>query len=150
MMTFAGKRTTEIWDEFERICAHLCQQHAAPPVPDSKDLTTQLISYTQENYHNPALSLTTLEEAFSISSSTVNKCFKNASGSTFYAFLTRIRMDHACSMLREGKIPIAEIARRCGYENEYSFRRTFQRTQGVKAQDYAATQRGAMQEEEST
>ena len=59
-------------------------------------------------------------------------------------------MEHACRMLLRGGISIAELARSCGYENEYSFRRTFQRTQGVKAQDYAATQRGAMQEEEST
>ena len=59
-------------------------------------------------------------------------------------------MEHACRMLIRGGVSISELARSCGYENEYSFRRTFQRTQGVKAQDYAATIQNSTSKEEET
>ena len=57
-------------------------------------------------------------------------------GQTFQACLIRFRMDRAKELVNDPKLRIADVARMVGYENESSFRRTFQRYTGCRVQDY--------------
>ena len=45
-------------------------------------------------------------------------------------------MDRAKELVNDPKLRIADVARMVGYENESSFRRTFQRYTGCRVQDY--------------
>ncbi|WP_437912978.1 AraC family transcriptional regulator [Sorangium sp. So ce302] len=55
--------------------------------------------------------------------------FRSTVGQTPLEYLTRIRMDRARGLLREG-VPIAEVAHRVGYDSAISFTRAFRRVTG--------------------
>ena len=49
-------------------------------------------------------------------------------------------MEKAKEYLRETEIPVAEVARKVGYENELSFKRAFVRYEGIKPREYRQNQ----------
>lgn len=51
--------------------------------------------------------------------------FGQVTGMTPFRYLAACRMDRAAKLLQETDLPIAEIAMRCGYRSERSFRATF-------------------------
>ena len=57
--------------------------------------------------------------------------FKNATGLTPYAYLTRVRMTRACTLLRDSDLTIGDIARSVGYDDPLHFSRMFRRMFGT-------------------
>jgi two-component system response regulator YesN len=53
------------------------------------------------------------------------KVFKQATGSTFLAYLTHVRLANACQLLRQMDLSVAEIAARVGFEDPAYFDRKF-------------------------
>lgn len=100
-------------------------------------LDQRIVEYIQQHFDQPDLSITTLQEAFGISSATtINKSIRKLTGQTFQACLIKCRLDRAKELMQDRSLKISTIARQVGYENEYSFRRSFQRYTGCKVQDY--------------
>ena len=124
----------DAWARIGEGAARLCQR-TGKTHPGEEPLGARMTAYVEAHCQEPDLSLSILEDWFHVSSSTVNKCFKEETGVTFLVYLTRLRIQRAKKLLGEGR-SIAETASLCGYENEYSFRRVFHRTVGVRAQDY--------------
>jgi AraC family transcriptional regulator len=56
--------------------------------------------------------------------------FRERTGSTPFAYLTRLRMDAARGMLSTSELPISEVAALCGYSNAGAFSSAFQRHVG--------------------
>ncbi|THF73002.1 helix-turn-helix domain-containing protein [Cohnella fermenti] len=92
--------------------------------------------YIERNFHNPDLSLTLLGEKFQMNTSSLSTLFKEEFGEKFVAYLCQVRMEHAKDMLRNGSLPINEIAGRVGYQHPMSFIRTFKKMVGVTPGDY--------------
>jgi AraC-like DNA-binding protein len=57
--------------------------------------------------------------------------FRQVTGTSWSAHLTRLRIDYACQLLRETTRSIVAIAFECGYEDMSSFYRAFKRQTGV-------------------
>ncbi len=57
--------------------------------------------------------------------------FRLATGTSWSAYLTRLRIDYACQLLREDARSIIAIAFECGYEDLSSFYRAFKRQTGL-------------------
>ncbi len=57
--------------------------------------------------------------------------FRAATGSSWSACLTRLRIDYACQLLRDTGRGITAIAFECGYEDLSSFYRAFKRRTGL-------------------
>jgi AraC family L-rhamnose operon regulatory protein RhaS len=53
--------------------------------------------------------------------------FREATGMSWSSYLTRLRIDYACQLLRETRRSVVSIAFECGYENLSSFYRAFKR-----------------------
>ena len=73
---------------------------------------------------------------FNMSANTVNKCIRQSAGMTFQAYLTHKRIALAKELLTEENCRISDVAARVGYDSEFSFRRAFYRTTGIKAQTW--------------
>jgi len=58
------------------------------------------------------------------------RLFRARAGCSPRAFVTRARLDHACTLLRESSAPIAAIARQAGYADPHFFSRHFARHHG--------------------
>lgn len=57
--------------------------------------------------------------------------FRLATGASWSAYLTRLRIDYACQLLRESSRSIVATAFECGYEDLSSFYRAFKRQKGL-------------------
>ncbi len=116
----------------QKLCSEIKQkkQEAASNVDRS------LVRYVDENVFDPDLSLNLLSDRFGVSNASISRIFKKAAGENFYNYITNKRMERAKELLNlRGYCP-SEIAGEVGYDNEYSFKRAFQRTFGMSPRDF--------------
>ena len=120
----------------ETLIEDLCIEASSNMEEKAKHLFDEMVMYVKENYSNPDLSLVDVSERFGISVTYVSKLFKRKTGINFYVFLESLRIDKACEMLKEGKVPIKDITTQVGYLNDATFRRAFKRKNGVSPSNY--------------
>jgi len=74
----------------------------------------------------------------------IRMLFKQKVGMTPLAFLTKIRIDHACLLLEMYKkqIPLTQIAEQCGYTDYIYFSKKFKKMMGVSPQKYIESSQG--------
>ena len=65
------------------------------------------------------------------------RVFREAAGLPFRQFCLKARMDAAARMLRKSKLPLKEIAERCGISDIYYFNRLFRARHGMPPGAYA-------------
>lgn len=100
----------------------------------------RLFDYLQQHY---ARKLTIRQAAgmVAMSDSRFMKFFKQATGTTFVSYLTRVRMAKACDLLRSTDLPVGEIAARVGVSDQGYFDRRFKQhfhtsPRGMRAQGF--------------
>ena len=64
------------------------------------------------------------------------KRFKTLAGQPMFDYLTALRMQHACQLLRETDLPLYDVASRVGYESDLAFTRTFKKRLGETPTSY--------------
>jgi len=79
------------------------------------------------------------------SRATFARRFRELVGEPPLVYLTRLRMDVAARLLRDGELPLAAIAERVGYASEFAFNRTFHRVRGVPPGRYREQAREALE-----
>ncbi|MCR5107126.1 MAG: helix-turn-helix domain-containing protein [Lachnospiraceae bacterium] len=62
--------------------------------------------------------------------------FKRETGDSLQEYLLRYRLGKACELLLTTELPIQEIARRVGYDNQMTFAKIFRRTFGLSPSAY--------------
>ncbi len=89
----------------------------------------EILSYINNNYRTARLS--ELAEKLGISVPYLSKNISEYFGKSFKELLVDRRIEHACELLRETDIPVGQIIRSMGYENESYFHREFKRRTGL-------------------
>lgn len=79
-----------------------------------------------------------LAEALGLSERTLNRRFRDLTHEPPQAFITRLRIEHARTLLETTSQPIKVIARSTGYEDESSFRKAFRKLTLMTPQAYRA------------
>ncbi len=100
------------------------------------DPEQKLIDYVKLHYNDSNLSLKELAQQFNTSVSAVSRSFKKSTGVNFLEYITKLRMEKAKKLILIEECSISDMFKMVGYENEYSFRRAFERYQGVRLQHY--------------
>ena len=77
-----------------------------------------------------------LSERLRVTSRTLNRRFKAATGETPLEFLQKARIERARQLLEQTKLGLDEVVHRVGYSDTSSFRRLFMREVGVSPFDY--------------
>ena len=98
------------------------------------DICQLLLQYIEQNYTQP-LQLQNLARDFGYDSAYLGKLLKQKTGFTFNAYLDHVRLQHACTLLQQGK-PIALIAQLCGYSSVEYFSQKFRKTFGCSPTQY--------------
>ena len=91
-------------------------------------------------FDDPDLTLETIANSLYISKSHLSRLFKSLIGESFSEYLRRVRMDHACRLLRETKLNMEEIVCRCGLRDMQSFYHNFQASMHVTPHQYRLSQ----------
>ena len=71
------------------------------------------------------------------------RAFRQRTGSTPHAFRMRARLDHACFLLAETRLPVADIAARLAYPDASVFSRQFRRVLAISPGRWRAAHAGA-------
>lgn len=108
--------------------------HPAPTISRHKEFLVQrILGILEERYMEPGLSAAEVGESMGISKRYLHALLASVD-TTFLDSLTRIRLDRAAGLLmdrRAGRLPIAEIAWRCGYPDPGYFARVFRKHFGL-------------------
>lgn len=98
----------------------------------------QILEYIRKNYATQ-LTITAMADAFHMSEKYFSRYFRGATGQNFTAYLNTVRIEQACTLLRETDRTVLEIAFECGYENVSYFNRVFRSQMGVSPLRYRST-----------
>ena len=132
------------WEYLTELAQQICGRASYSSEGRSGSAGEQILRYVDANFENPDLSLQVLGDQLGLSVSAISRIFKATVKINFYDYLCRIRMEKAKEYLRTMDAPIAEVARRVGYENELSFKRAFVRYEGIKPREYRQNQQEAV------
>ncbi|MFC5471821.1 helix-turn-helix domain-containing protein [Cohnella suwonensis] len=82
------------------------------------------------------VSIHDISAKFSINPNYFSQLFKKEVGLTFTEYVTTLRVQHACELLRQTDLSIAEIAEKAGYEDYFYFSRVFKKLTGTSPRLY--------------
>jgi AraC family L-rhamnose operon regulatory protein RhaS len=107
----------------------------APSLAESESGVDSVVLYLHAHYHRK-ITLAELTRTFHTNRTTLARRFHQATGSTVVAYLTRLRMNVAASILRDTELGIGEVMRRVGFRDGTHFGRTFRRYAGCTPSEY--------------
>jgi AraC family transcriptional regulator, regulatory protein of adaptative response / methylphosphotriester-DNA alkyltransferase methyltransferase len=76
------------------------------------------------------LDLDALAREIATSRRQLQRVFAEVGGTSFREYLAKVRMRHAARLLREGAIPVREVAQSVGYRQPAQFAKAFRRHHG--------------------
>ncbi|AIQ39956.1 helix-turn-helix domain-containing protein [Paenibacillus sp. FSL R7-0297] len=97
------------------------------------------ISYIEDHYHEP-VTLDTIAAKSDISVRHLNRIFQAYYQTTPIAYIQRLRLEQACSLLKQTRQPITEISYSCGFNDSNYFTRLFKKTYGRSPKAYRSQQ----------
>ena len=97
-------------------------------------LLEQIRAYAKENTTQKIL-LKDVAKHCGVSVSTVTQLFRKSMNDTFHNYLTRLRMEMAAELIREGTA-LEEVGRQVGYVDHSSFYRAFCQTFDKSPREY--------------
>ncbi|MDR3333846.1 MAG: AraC family transcriptional regulator [Treponema sp.] len=98
----------------------------------------RLFSYIHENSANPNITLEKAAEVAALSKFYFTRFFKERTGQTFHAYLSRVRINQAQECLVESDKAITDIAYLCGFSSLKTFNRLFKSYVGTSPSNYRA------------
>jgi len=88
------------------------------------------LRYLETHLSDPELDVEALCRHAFISRSSLQRAFRDGTGLPPKQYLLRLRMNRALDLLTEGRLPVKEVALRCGFPDEKYFSRLFKNTYG--------------------
>ncbi|WP_145414501.1 AraC family transcriptional regulator [Paenibacillus xylanexedens] len=118
---------------------HLVEQYYLQPlvvkVTSPVELVMQTLEYLLQNYAKPH-TLDSLAATMGRSPGHLSNCFKQVINRGPIDCLIRLRMQKACKLLAETKLPLRMIASAIGYQDAYYFSNAFKKYMGISPQKY--------------
>lgn len=128
--------------DFHDILCEVCRaiiDNNASWMTEKNDLVKRAVSYMQQNYSDPDLTMNSLAQYLEISSVTLSIEFKNEMDMKPSDYLINIRMEKAKELLRSTDMMTKEISTAVGYEDERVFMRRFKKHTGLTTGQYRRT-----------
>ena len=66
----------------------------------------------------------------------IRQMVKEKTGQLFSAIVHKLRMEAACQLLKDGRVPVKEVAYQVGYSSAEQFSRTFRACYAVSPREY--------------
>ena len=123
----------EHFEHAEQLLAHMEAGLHAQEEADSEDIS--IVAYLKEHFHED-LSLETVSRELSMSVSSVRRMLQRENGESFQHCLATLRIERACTLLRESDLSINEVAYSSGFRDALYFRRAFKKCVGLTPSEY--------------
>lgn len=118
---------------------HLLTEYPEQNKLKSKNSNEELqlaINYLEQNYINPACTITSVCHELDISRSYLYNIFRQNLNLTLSQFLTQLRMEKAKQNLLNSSYTVQQIANTVGYGDEFTFSKAFKRYTGLSPKFY--------------
>lgn len=96
---------------------------------------TQAIRFVQRNFASD-ITVQHIADYAGVSRSQLYRAFLSDCGVSPHDFLQKYRINEACSLLRGGRLTVAEVAASVGFNDPLYFSRAFRRIKGITPTDY--------------
>jgi AraC-like DNA-binding protein len=96
----------------------------------------RVFSFVHDNFCNPGITLEHAANAAALSKFHFARYFKQQTGQTFHAYLSRLRVNLVEEYLSESDLPITDIAYQCGFASLKTFNRLFKAYTGTSPSVY--------------
>ena len=94
-----------------------------------------------EEHSGEELSLRRVAKEVNIHPNYLSERFKQVTGMNFVEYVARTRFQKACKLLRDGSVPISEIAFAAGFQSLSQFNRVFKKFCGKSPTQFRAAKR---------
>ncbi|MDF2721720.1 MAG: transcriptional regulator [Paenibacillus sp.] len=95
----------------------------------------EAVAYMKAHYQKE-LSRNVLAQQVALSPAYFSSLFKSHTGLTPIQYIHRLRLDRAKQLLREGGMPIRQVAEEVGFADSFYFTRLFTKETGLSPRDY--------------
>lgn len=107
-----------------------------PEVERLKNETVKaILKYIRTNFYKD-IALGDISAMFNINPSYISQLFKKETGQNLIEYITRVRMEHACMLLKTSDLTVNSIAEQSGYEDNVYFRKVFRKVIGKTPVEY--------------
>ena len=96
--------------------------------------------YIRANFSQSDLSLNRIAVHIGVSPSYFSSIFKQETGQSFVEYLTQVRMERACELLKCTSYRTSEIWEQVGYNDSHYFSAAFKKAMGQSPKEYKASQ----------
>lgn len=124
----AGQIIDSFLDEADKLVLERMRTHVNPAMK-------KLLQYIKEHLDEP-LSLTEVAKQFHFNPSYLSNYFTMHNDEGFSEYLTRVRIERASELLREGDATISEISSMVGYSDHSYFTKVFRKLKGISPSQY--------------
>lgn len=121
-----GGAVTEIWRTLLQECIFILRQLEVGESENTHYLLERILVYIEENL-GTELSCDVVGEQFGVTGNYIAQIFARNMDCGFSEYVTRLRMELACSLLEYSTLNVGEIAVRCGFRQMNYFIRVFRR-----------------------
>ena len=101
-----------------------------------EELFEQILAYVESKVYEP-LTVADICQQFSLSRSTLQLLFKNAVNQSPKKYISDMKLERSCQMLRENKYTISEISLKLGYSSIHYFSNAFNQKYHISPSEYA-------------
>lgn len=92
--------------------------------------------FVRLHFIDSTLSLKSLARKFGYNEKYLSKLFLRHTGVRFGEYLTSLRVNAACGLLRDGKTSVKEAAIACGFSDPLYFSKVFKNRMGVSPSEF--------------
>lgn len=103
------------------------------------DLISMIQKYVDEHFSDPDFSLERLGNDLKYNKKYLSTLFKKHVGVGIVDYLHTVRIQHACTMLKQGFTSVSDVALRCGYPDAQYFSKVFKRRMNLSPREYIAS-----------
>lgn len=126
----------QIYSSVSEFYRTLCIQIAEAKLSKNTELAEKVIEYINSNYMDSMLSVASIAEHFSVSSSYLSRYMKDYLGYSVTDYIHEVRLKEAKYLLKNTDKTVATIAEEVGYNSLHNFTRVFKRYEGITPTNY--------------
>ena len=131
--TVEGAIIPTLIDELPMIAVMAAFAEGTTVIRDAKE-------YIRANFSQSDLSLNRIAVHIGVSPSYFSSIFKQETGQSFVEYLTQVRMERACELLKCTSYRTSEIGEQVGYNDSHYFSSAFKKAMGQSPKEYKASQ----------